>query len=813
MASLALIQPQDSSVVLPERQVRVLGIDLGTTNSTVAEIVWQPSSPAEPLVRCLEVEQETQFGTYTHILVPSAVALHDGKLFVGEGAKRLLAQPKLGFQREQTLFMECKNDMGVQRTYHKAPEGFRSAAEIGGKVLGFLKAAADAHDSAAIDRIVVTVPASFQAAQRLDTAKAANLAGIKIFGGDLLDEPVAAFFDYLMSHSHEIAESLTDGRTVVVFDFGGGTCDVALFRLTRHYTGSLQISPLAVSRYHRLGGGDIDRAILHEILLPQLLQQNGLRPTDLTFDDKKHFVEAAYLGVAEALKTGLCTEIIRLEGFGQYEGMDKGSIAKKQPGLHVCALKDRMLQLQSPSMSAAQFEEVLKPFLDRDLLYARETEYRLTCSIFAPLQDALDRSGLEAKDIDFCLPVGGSTLIPQVGHAIAKFFFNARVLTYGDRESVQIAVARGAAWQSLALALFGRSPIQVAAHDRMAIRTTTGAYELISKGSLLPYPDQTGWATNFALAVPQTSLLKPVDLLVEIVAGEADQERRLFTATWKVPAPVNKGDKLRLDYRLDENQVFEFMLTLADSKEAKPLAGRIENPLSNVVNPHGKRLKIQQAEEDLRTGKVPSAQIPDKVVAIARDYAELQQIEKAISYLQQALRWKNQPDPDILNLLGIYYGELGDIEKQEKCYRESFRVSNSPAALFNLALSQKRRRQFADALESIQSYLQREQDGPVYTLKAMVAEATKEAATRDGALRAAMECFGEPRSMSDWELGWYITATRMAGDNANLEAATAEQRRRKEMGQLIPSPDGQLPMISPALARTTGATAPTGEGR
>ena len=151
------------------------------------------------------------------------------------------------------------------------------------------------------------------------------------------------------------------------------------------------------------------------------------------------------------------------------------------------------------------------------------------------------------------------------------------------------------------------------------------------------------------------------------------------------------------------------------------------------------------------------AQIPDKIVDIARDYAELQQIEKAISYLNRALILKNQPDPDVLTLLGINYGELGDFEKEEKCYRECSRVSNSPAPLFNLALSQSRRRQFADA-ETIHSCLRRYQDGPTYTLKAVIADGMKEAVTRDELLRKAMECFGEPRAMSDWELGWYITA-------------------------------------------------------
>lgn len=800
MDSLALLRPEGCTVDLPTQPVRVLGIDLGTTNSTIAEITWQPGQ-TEASVRCLEVEQETLFGNYTHLLVPSAVAIHNGKVIVGEGAKRLLPRAaEFGLEREKTLFMECKNDIGVQRTYQKAPEGFRSAAEIAGHVLSFLKTAATTQDATPVNRTVVTVPASFQAAQRLDTVQAASLAEIVISGGDLLDEPVAAFLDYLMANPREIAEMLTTPKSLVVFDFGGGTCDVAVFKLARHPSGSLQISPLAVSRYHRLGGGDIDRAIVFEILLPQLLEQNKMKPHDLTFEDKKNFIEPAYLGVAEALKTGLCTEISRLESFGQYATADKTKVTKKQPGLHVCRLKDRTLELQSPSLSAAQFEKLLIPFLDRELLYARETEYRLTCSIFAPVQDALDRSTLDAMGIDFCLLVGGSSLIPQVAQAVAKFFGSARVLTYPDRESVQVAVARGAAWHSLALTLFGRGLFQVVAHDRIAIGTTTGAYELVPKGSPLPYPDKTGWATTHGLAVPDTSLLEPADLLVEILAGDKTRERTLFTATWEMPAPIGSGDKLRLDYRIDENQVFQFKLTLADTPDAPPFAGRVDSPLSNVVNPHALRLKIQKIEEALRTGQVPSEKVPDTIVAIARDYAELQQSEKAISYLNRALMMKNQPDPDILNLLGIYNGELGDAEKEEKCYRECARVSTGASPLFNLALAFKNRRQFAEAVETINACLRRRRDGPTFTLKAHIADGMKDDAGRDEALREAVACFAGPRGMSDWELGWYLTAARMAGEKKKLDEATAEQKRRKEIGGAATVPDGQRPILTANLA-------------
>jgi len=91
----------------------------------------------------------------------------------------LRAFPELGLSQNKTLFSECKNDIGVARTYHKAPPGFQSAAEISGVILKFLAQAAQDDDPLPLDRTVVTVPASFQAAQRQDTLRAAELAGIQ----------------------------------------------------------------------------------------------------------------------------------------------------------------------------------------------------------------------------------------------------------------------------------------------------------------------------------------------------------------------------------------------------------------------------------------------------------------------------------------------------------------------------------------------------------------------------------------------------------------------------------------------------------
>src|SRR3972149_5083448 len=192
-------KPPNEIDVLKDRKkpLRVVGIDLGTTNSTIAEVRWEPGRAA-PRVRCVEGEQATLEGTSPHVLFRSVVAIHEGRVWVGEGAKRLRSRaPELGLEQNRNLFFECKNDIGIAKTYHRAPEGFRSASEIGGKVLAALHAAALADDPTPIEGGGVTVPASFRAAQRRDTLEAARLAGLDLSGGDLLDEPVAAFLDYL----------------------------------------------------------------------------------------------------------------------------------------------------------------------------------------------------------------------------------------------------------------------------------------------------------------------------------------------------------------------------------------------------------------------------------------------------------------------------------------------------------------------------------------------------------------------------------------------------------------------------------------
>lgn len=256
----------------PDEAVVAWGIDLGTTNSTLCRVTLPAgsASPTEPEV--VELRQPTPAGEFIGTLLPSMVAIQAGREFVGQGAKdlrALMADPAKVVTRNVNLFHDCKNEIGTSRTYPNAPGDYRSPTDIAARILDYMRR--EGIGEATPRHVVVTVPASFQTAQRAETALACLRAGLDVSGGRLLDEPVAAFIDYAYRYDISLLESVTGNKNLLVFDFGGGTCDIALFKLAHtNADAPLQVASRSVSRFHRLGGGDIDLAILHRVLLPQL---------------------------------------------------------------------------------------------------------------------------------------------------------------------------------------------------------------------------------------------------------------------------------------------------------------------------------------------------------------------------------------------------------------------------------------------------------------------------------------------------------------------------------------------------------------
>lgn len=798
MTLIELLRLRDPDIKMPDKPLRVLGIDLGTTNSTIAEVIWDPSVPDSAEPRCLDVQQGTLHGTVSSAIVPSVIAIMpDAQMFVGEGAKRVRARAReFELKRNEDVFYEVKNEMGTRRTYPKAPFDMQTPSAVSSKLLRFLLDSSQRDGAPPTSRTVVTVPASYQIPQRNDARNAAKAAGIEAGPGDLLDEPIAAFLDFLVCADVTGRLDLSRPSNVIVFDFGGGTCDIALLRLSPARRGSPPaVASSAVSRYQRLGGGDIDRAVLYEVLLPQLMKQNGLAPHSLSYQQKKRYIEPALLSLAEALKIGICAEVGRLRGLGRYEGMNPADVSTTQPGVHTCLLKDEELRIESPTLNAAEFAELLKPFLDRELVYARDTEYRHTASIFSPIQDALDMSGLESSEVDYCLAVGGSSLIPHVQDELADFFSEAAVLTYTDYESLQTAVARGAACHAFSLALTGRGLIQPVCHESIAMMTQAGPMELVKAGTPLPFPAE-GYAKNERLAVPATSGPEEFPLRVEVVGG-ADN-RRLFVQPWQMTGPVNRDDQLILHYRLDTNQVLWMRITHPTARWVRAFEAAMENPLTNIVNPNRILLEAEELEEDIRAGVIPPSKQPGALRDLAGKYGELNQNERAVALYLEALRRTANPDAGLLNAIGMVYAEMGDVDKAEKFYREAAAVSKWQGSLFNLALLFDRVGRYDDALTAVDDVLDAEKDPPYLVLKARLVGRRGDADSQRKLLDEAMSSFGPVPTLNDWELGWCASGAQMSGRTRLHAEATEELRRRgrakTNTGEMA---CGQLPDMKP----------------
>ncbi len=783
--------------------VRTLSIDLGTTNSTVAESVWLPGYP--PLCRVLDIEQPLDTGSFRGALVPSMVAVTGGdRLVVGEGARRLRQGPRRAERvRDQNFFYETKNEMGLQRTYAGAPEYLNQAYKVAGYILGFLMEGAMQQTGAAPAAVSVTVPASFQLNQRRDTLRACGLADLHLQEADLLEEPVAALIDYIMADRTEaLIPPAGEARYCVVFDFGGGTCDVSVLSLAAGAEKRLSLSQLSVSRYHRLGGGDIDVCLVHEVLLPDLLAENNLGPGDLSWSEKKRELEPQLVGAAEALKIDLCRRISEQEKQGVYRETDKEALQVAQPPL-ICWAESGELRLSHPQLTAAAFEAVLAPFLDEAHLYARETEYQLTQSVFSPLEDALDRAGLEPAEVDFFLMTGGSSLIPQVRTAVTNFFPNAVQGYYEDPLAMQTAVARGAAWNTTFTAATGRPLIQPVLHDGLALLTDDDAHcPLVAPATPLPWPAD-GSYKRVRLVVPGTGALF-VDALRLTIVGQTD-ERHVYDEIWSLPEAARPGDEIVLEYRLTAAKQLECRAVLCEAEEAAPLTVTIENPLVNVVNPGSIRLQIEAAEERLRRKDGGSHRDRDEFVQLARWYAELEQQEKALHYLHTALKKLDGPDEIILNLQGQYYWDLTDYERAEKAYQEADRVSRTwGGPLFNLALMYRDTGRCGEALSTVEQALEKEREekaGPYRMLKAQVLKDLERTEDARAEAEKALEAFSPLEKTTDWELGWYNTAALYVEDTRLQDTIRKErQRRRQEKASPEMDADTPRPVMKPEVS-------------
>ncbi|MDA0374813.1 MAG: Fe-S protein assembly chaperone HscA [Planctomycetota bacterium] len=339
----------------------VVGIDLGTTNSLAAVVTRH----GPRVLRAADGEA----------LLPSVIAFpEDGSTpVVGAEAKaRALDLPTRTIHSVKRLLGRSRADVEAEASrlpYPVVPEPERGLAripidgrdwspeELSARVLGAVRARAEAALGMAVEEAVITVPAYFDDAQRQATRHAAELAGLRCLR--IVNEPTAASLAYGIDGSH-------DG-TVVVYDLGGGTFDVSVLEIR---DGVFKV--LATAGDTHLGGDDFDRVIADEIL-------TAAGAHDLVDDA---YVKQAIRKSAEALKI----ELSNAEGAEL--AIDLG--------------REEQATLR---LTRARFEELIAPLVERTI---------------ACLRQALRDAERTIDQIDDLVLVGGSTRVPLVRRLVAE---------------------------------------------------------------------------------------------------------------------------------------------------------------------------------------------------------------------------------------------------------------------------------------------------------------------------------------------------------------------------------------------------------
>ena len=349
---------------------KIIGIDLGTTNSCVS--VMEGNEPV--VIPNSEGKRTT----------PSVVAfVEGGERKVGDPAKRqAITNP------ENTIY-SIKRFMGnrfgevskeIKRVPYKVVKGENntprvsiddrkySPQEISAMILQKMKKTAEDFVGQEVTEAVITVPAYFNDAQRQATKEAGEIAGLKV--ERIINEPTAAALAYGMDKSGK-------DMKIVVFDFGGGTHDVSILEL-----GDGVFEVLSTDGDTHLGGDDVDQKII-DWLASEFKKDEGL---DLMKDPMalQRLKEAAEKAKIE-LSSSASTEI-NLPYIMPVDGIPKHLVR---------------------SLSKAKFEQLIDDLVKRTI---------------EPCKSALKSADLSTSDIDEIILVGGSTRIPAIQEAVQKFF-------------------------------------------------------------------------------------------------------------------------------------------------------------------------------------------------------------------------------------------------------------------------------------------------------------------------------------------------------------------------------------------------------
>lgn len=525
------------------------GIDLGTTNSAIA--YGYVGSNDNVITQICKVNRYgREGGLEAKEVLPSVVYYKydaknkDFKFFVGDFAKNQYGKKYGSVMKSVKNYMGYYEDLPLDSNIlDKKPE------EVSAKILKHL--VNGIKDKLSLEEtpknVIITIPASFDQDKCNATLEAAYLAGIKskdengnYLNEILLYEPKAVIYNIAnMVSNGEIPKSTIDfsePKNVLVFDLGGGTLDVALYKVSNNSTYNFPIiDELAIGRYTRIGGDDFDNLLANK-LADEFMTYNNCTPEEVDFAEITQIMDSK----AEYLKLELSNKV--------FDAKISGNKVSDDEEFEISEMDLYKGMEFEVYLKKREIENIFNPLLGNHLTINNINKIdeliseKDTNNIIYPILDVLAKAKEAGRDfkVDTVILNGGMTKFYLIKDRIEKFF-NLKAITVNDPD---LAVAKGAAFYQYCLEKIGVINKTIKAQNAITVDSekTPSTAPLLTLGTSVVSEN-----INLGLAKGYVSRLIKAGTILPMPKMKLDKFS-LSTATDEIEFPIYIGRGNRTDF-------------------------------------------------------------------------------------------------------------------------------------------------------------------------------------------------------------------------------------------------------------------------
>lgn len=495
----------------------------------------------------------------------------------------------------------------------------------------------------------VSIPASFEANQRKELMEALESNGMNISKQSLIDEPNAAFISYI--HDSEDSEkplliSPHYNTKVIVFDFGGGTCDISILEIGKSANG-LYSKNVAISKFTKLGGDDVDRYITFKYILPRFLEANNVSEDDFRTKELQYIATQLYK-VSERLKILLCKKISNQMYKLEIPAYIKTSTGKESITIPVSVETKKGLLTQSEFfLSTKELVEVMSVFMKSSRIPTSikgQEEYN---NIFMPIDSAIKKANVRKSEIDYVLLIGGSAQNPFIQEALKNHFDDSEILVPQD---LQTHVSKGAAIHSLLMNGMNKCIIQpITSEPIFVITKDTTNKVLIPAGTTIPCD---------TIVINDLMPTKDHQEAIELPICVGNENKMLFNLKITRDGGFLTTAQVTLALEITADKL---LLAKAHCMGVNCMV-EPQNPFANKELSTEERI-VLRAEREANIETERNGGIPTKncLITLRKAYEDAGNDFKAAETLEQ----QNEiyPNPGDYNLIGVYYHNSGNKDK------------------------------------------------------------------------------------------------------------------------------------------------------